>query len=321
VTAYLLDREGGVQPRADRVAVESRLASGDFFWLDLHSPSTEEFDLLRNVLKFHPLALEDSEDFGQRPKVEDYGDFIFVVFYGAAPPPDEDRLVEIHSFYSDRFLVTVRQDEAPACDELRERYSKRPTPAARPIVLLYRLLDSLTDSFFPVLGELDDRIDRVQEAMVTGPSEAEQHEIFDMRRRLVALRRVVTPQRDLIAELASGVRAVPDMDEEAERYFRDVYDHLVRVSETIDSYRDLLTSAMDVYLSTVSNRLNTVTARLTIISTILLPLIVLTSFFGQNFGWLVDKVGGLAAFLVLGVALPLIAVVLLVLLLRRQRLL
>jgi magnesium transporter len=259
--------------------------------------------------------------FGQRPKLEEFGDFLFIVFYGAAPAPDADRLVEIHCFYSERFLVTVRRDEAPACDALRERYAKRPAPAARPIVVLYQLLDSLTDSFFPVLDELDDRIDRLQDAMVAEPSESEQHEIFAMRRRLVSLRRVVSPERDLLGELASGVRAIPDLDEEAQRYLRDVYDHLIRVNEMIDSYRDLLTSAMDVYLSTVANRLNTVTARLTIISTILLPLIVLTGFFGQNFTWLVDQIGGLTAFLLFGVALPIVGVVLLVLLLRRQRLL
>jgi magnesium transporter len=98
--SHLLDRDGTVQPRYDRVALESRLATGEFFWLDLHDPSEEDFVLLRDVFKFHPLALEDSEQFGQRPKLEDYEDFIFFVFYGAAPPPDEDRLVEVHCFYS-----------------------------------------------------------------------------------------------------------------------------------------------------------------------------------------------------------------------------
>jgi magnesium transporter len=318
--AYLLDREGGVQPRADRVAVESRLSSGDFFWLDLHSPGAEEFQLLRDLFKFHPLALEDSETFGQRPKVEEYGEFVFIVFFGASPPPDEDRLVEVHCFYSERFLVTIRQDEAPACEELRERYSKRPAPLARPIALLYRLLDSLTDSFFPALEDLDERIDQLQDAMLRGPTEAQLHEIFDMRRRLVFLRRAVTPERDLMSEFASGMRQLPDMDEEAERYFRDIYDHLIRVSDMIDSYRDLLTSAMDVYLSTVSNRLNVEMKRLTVIATIALPLIVISGFFGQNFNWMVDHISGGPAFFALGVGLPLALFTLLMVYMRRQEL-
>jgi magnesium transporter len=132
---------------------------------------------------------------------------------------------------------------------------------------------------------------------------------------------VVTPQRDLAATIASGVVELPGMDDEAERYFRDVYDHLIRVSEMIDSYREVMGGAMEVYLSTVSNRLNTIMARLTVISTIVLPLIVLTGFFGQNFAWMVRHVGSVGAFLILGLALPLVAVVLLLLLLRRQQLL
>jgi magnesium transporter len=114
---------------------------------------------------------------------------------------------------------------------------------------------------------------------------------------------------------------LPGIDPEAERYFRDVYDHLIRVADLIDSYKDLLTGAMDVYLSSVSNRLNLIVERLTVLSTILLPLIVLTGFFGQNFGWLVRNIGGIGSFLVFGVALPLVSAALLVLYLRRRRLL
>jgi magnesium transporter len=319
--SHLLDRNGNIQPRYDRVAIESRLASGEFFWLDLHDPSEEDFALLRDVFKFHPLALEDSEQFGQRPKLEDYEDFIFFVFYGAAPPPDEDRLVEVHCFYSERFLVTVRQDEAPACEALKERYSKRPAPLEKPIALLYRLLDGLTDSFFPALEDFDERIDRVEDEIFREPQEEQLEEVVRMKRRLNRLRRVVGPQRDVVGQLFGGIAQLPGSDPEAERYFRDVYDHLIRVADLIDSYKDLLTGAMDVYLSSVSNRLNLVVERLTVLSTILLPLIVLTGFFGQNFGWLVRNIGGIGSFLVFGVALPLTAAALLVVYLRRQRLL
>jgi magnesium transporter len=321
MTAYLLDREGHAQARADRTTIESRLSSGEFFWLDLHAPGEAEFQLLRDEFKFHPLALEDSETFGQRPKAEDYGDFLFIVFYGAAPPPDEDRLVEVHCFYSDRFLVTVRRDEAPACETLRKRYAERPSPLERPIVILYRLLDGLTDSVFPVLDDLDDRVDTLQDAMLAGPTEAQLQEIFSMRRQLVFLRRVVSPERDLMAEFASGSGRLPDMDEEAERYFRDIYDRLIRVNDMIDSYRDLLASAMDVYLSTVSNRLNLVMKRLTVIATIALPLIVISGFFGQNFGFLVDHISSWPAFLGLGVGLPVTFIALLLVYMRRKDLL
>jgi magnesium transporter len=321
MTAYLLDREGSVETHIDRVALEARVTSGEFFWLDLHSPGEEEFALLRDVLKLHPLALEDSEDFGQRAKMEDYGDFVFLVFFGAAPPPDEDRLVELHCFYSDRFLVTIRRDEAPACQELRERYAKRPAPEARPIVLLYRLLDSLTDSFFPALEDFDERIDRLQDEMLRRPTDEQLNDIFRMRRRIVQLRRAVGPQRDLMAGFASGRLDLPDLDEGAERYFRDIYDHLVHVSEMIDSYRDLLATAMDVYLSTVSNRLNVVMKRLTVIATVALPLIVISGFFGQNFGFLVDHIDSWPAFVGLGLGLPILFIVGLMAYLKRKEIL
>jgi magnesium transporter len=321
VTADLLNREGSIEPRVDRVTLEARLASGEFFWLDLHDPTEEDFALLRDVFKFHPLALEDSEQFGQRPKVEDYDDYVFFVFYGAAPPPDEDRLVEVHCFYSERFLVTLRKDEAPACESLKERYAKRPGHLEKPVAVLYRLLDSLTDSFFPALEDFDGRIDRVEDEIFREPHEEQLEEIVRMRRRLNLLRRVVGPQRDMVSQLYGGLATLPGSDVEAERYFRDVFDHLIRVADLIDSYKDRLAGATDVYLSSVSNRLNVVVERLTVISTILLPLIVITGFFGQNFGWLVDHIGGIGMFLALGIALPLLFAALLIVYLRRERLL
>lgn len=318
MTAYLLDREGTPQPRIDRAGVESRLTSGEFFWLDLHEPDEREFRLLREVFGFHPLALEDAEHFGQRPKLEEYDDFVFLVLFGASPPPDEDRLVEVHCFYSERFLVTVRQDEAPACRLLREKYARRPAKLARPIVLLYQLTDSLVDSFFPALADFDDRIDTLQDEILARPSEQQLQEIFTMRRRLVVLRRAVTPQRDLVGQFVSGITELPGLDREAERYFRDVYDHLIRVSDLIDSYRDLLSNGMDVYLSTISNRLNEVMKRLTVIATVALPLIVISGFFGQNFGFLVDHITGWPEFIAFGVALPVLALVVLGVYLRRR---
>lgn len=321
MTGYLLDREGSVETSLDRVGLEARLTSGEFFWLDLYAPSEEEFAILRHLFRFHPLAIEDSQHFGQRAKVEDYGDFVFLVFFGASPPPDEDRLVEVHCFYSARYLVTVRRDEAPATDVLRERYTKRPAPEPRPATVLYKLLDALTDSFFPVLRDFDERIDGVMSEMLDRPSTEQLSEIFAMRRRLVELRRAVSPQRDLMATLASGAIDLPDLDEDGERYFRDIYDHIIRLSDTIDSYRDLLASAIDVYQSTVSNRLSLVTKRLTVIATFALPLIVISGFFGQNFGFMVEHVDSAPAFLGLGVGLPLAFIGVLMIYLRRRGLL
>jgi magnesium transporter len=321
VTATLLDRDGEKHVKADRTAIESRLSGGEFFWLDLENAEPDDFALLRDVFRFHPLALEDSEQFGQRPKLEEYDDFVFFVVYGAAPAPDADRLVEVHVFYAERFLVTVRREHAPACVDLRERYVRQPGKLESPIVVLYRLIDSLSDSFFPALEDYDERIDAVEDEIFRDPKDEHLQEIVRMKRQLNRLRRVVGPQRDVASQLFGGAAVLPGSDAEAERYFRDIFDHLIRVSDLIDSYKDLLTGAMDVYLSMVSNRLNLIVERLTVLSTILLPLIVLTGFFGQNFAWLVRHVGSWEAFVLLGLVLPTAAAALLVYYLRRQRLL
>ena len=270
------------------------------------SPSEEDFEILRDVFKFHPLAVEDSEKFDQRAKLDDYDDFVFIVVYGAVP--DEDRLVEVHCFYSERFLVTVHRDEAPAFTEVRQRYLKREKAIDDPGQLLYRIIDALVDSFFPILADFDDRIDELENQTFLNAGDEQLQEIFRMKRLLVGMRKAVTPQRDMFASLMGGVAELPGMTEEDERYFRDIYDHLIRISDLIDTYRDLLTSSMDVYLSTVSNRLNAVMKQLTVMATIFLPLTFVTGFFGQNFGWMVGHISSWPSFVVLGIGLEIATV-------------
>ena len=140
-----------------------------------------------------------------------------------------------------------------------------------------------------------------------------------MKRLLVGIRKAVTPQRDAFARVAGGVEVLPGLTADDERYFRDIYDHLIRISDLIDTYRDLLTSSMDVYLSTVSNRMNAVMKQLTIIATIFLPLAWLTGFFGQNFGFLVRHITGWEAFLGYGIGLEVIGVAILLAYFKRER--
>ena len=298
----MVDGEGSAEV-VDRAGIEARLRDRTFFWLDLHEPAEEDFTLLRDVFEFHPLALEDSEHFGQRAKLDEYDDFVFLVVYGAVE--DEDDLVEVHCFYSERFLVTVRRDECPAFTQIRERHAKRRAAPADGVLLLYQAIDGLVDSFFPLLAELDDRIDELEDGIFERPTDEQLQEIFGMKRRLMTMRKAITPQRDLFASLVGGVAELPGMTPDAERYFRDVYDHLIRISDLVDSYRDLLTGAMDVYLSTVSNRLNAVMKQLAVIATIFLPLSFVTGFFGQNFRWMVDQIGGVAVFVGLGIGIQL----------------
>ena len=180
-----------------RETAEELLSSERFFWLDLDQPEHEDFEVFREVFKFHPLAVEDSEQFGQRAKLDDYDDFVFLVVYGAVP--DDDRLVEVHCFYSERFLVTVHRDDTPAFAEIRRRYEKRQGPIEQPSLLLYHIVDGLVDSFFPILADFDDRIDELENAIFLNADDKQLQEIFQMKRLLVGMRKAITPQRDTFA--------------------------------------------------------------------------------------------------------------------------
>jgi len=313
---YVVHPDGSEQVRFDRATVEGLLAGDRFFWLDLDQPGDADFEILRDVFRFHPLAVEDSETFDQRAKLDDYDDFIFIVVYGATP--DADQLVEVHCFYSERFLVTVHHDDCPAFAEIRRRYRDRDKAIDHPSLLLYRVVDGLVDSFFPILGAFDNRIDELEDQIFSRADDRQLQEMFRMKRLLVGMRKAVTPQRDAFASLMGRVAQLPGLEDEDERYFRDVYDHLIRISDLIDSYRDLLTGAMDVYLSTVSNRLNSVMKQLTVIATIFLPLTFITGFFGQNFGWMVGHIKSPGIFFGLGIGLEVLTVAALVTLFKKR---
>jgi magnesium transporter len=287
-------------------AIAELLRSPEVFWLDIHEMEPADITLLRDVFGFHPLAIEDVEDFGQRAKVEEYDGFTYLVAFGAAPPEDEDRLVEVHIFYSEHYLVTVHRDAAPAIDETGRRCDARPELLENAPSLLYHVLDSLVDGLFPVMDDIDARIGGIETRLEGDPDEHITAEIFGMRRELVTIRRAVAPQRDQMARIASGSVELPGLTEETRRYFRDVEDHLIRISGIIDGYRDLLAGATDVYLSQVNNRLNLVMKQLTAVAGIFLPLTFVTGFFGQNFGWMVDHVGGPGWFFVLGIVLQVV---------------
>jgi magnesium transporter len=292
-----------VSPDPSDAEIAERLGSKDVFWLDIHATEPADLTLMRDVFGFHPLAVEDVEDFGQRAKVEEYDGFAYLVAFGAAPPGDDDRLVEVHIFYSDHYLVTVHRDEAPAIDETGRRCDSRPELLENAPSLLYHVLDSLVDGFFPVMDDIDARIGAIETRLEGNPDEHITGEIFGMRRELVTIRRAIAPQRDQMARIASGSVDLPGLTDEKRRYFRDVEDHLIRISGIIDGYRDLLAGATDVYLSQINNRLNLVMKQLTAVAGIFLPLTFVTGFFGQNFSWMVDHVGGPGWFFVLGIVL------------------
>ena len=272
----------------DEAYIRDHLERDHFFWLDLTAPGKEQLDRLRELFGFHPLALEDSEEFGQRPKLDNYDDYVFLVFYGASPEhdPGAPLLQEVHLFISGKYVVTVHRDPLPPFEKQREQLDGRALHSEQ--FLIYRVLDVLTDTFFPVLSDMDDQIDDLESAILESPRAAELERLFSLKRQLVAMRKVVTPQRDLFARSVDQIAELPGLQLDERDYFRDIYDHLIRISDLIDSYRDLLSGATDLYLSTISNRQNDVMKQLTVIATIFLPLSFITGFFGQNFAYMVS---------------------------------
>ena len=303
----------------DEVAIRDHLSRDHFFWLDLTAPSAQDIDKLRELFGFHPLAVEDALHFGQRPKLDVYEDYTFLVFYGARDEAfgSGDLLQEVQMFVSGKYLVSLHREPLPALDEQRSRLEGLVLHSEQ--FLLYRVFDALTDSFFPPLARMDDEIDELEAAVLAGPTDEQLQRLFAMKRALVAMRKVVTPQRDLFARSIDQLAELPGLELDERDYFRDVYDHLIRISDLIDSYRDLLSGTTDLYLSTVSNRQNEVMKQLAIVGTIFLPLAFITGFFGMNFGWLVSKgITSTWSFFVLGLGSLLVTCVILLRFFKRK---
>ncbi|GAC1379723.1 MAG: magnesium/cobalt transporter CorA [Marmoricola sp.] len=280
---------GGVSNDATPQRVADLLSSDEFFWLCLESVGDDARDLLLTTFSFHPLAVEDAVRFGQRPKIDEYDGFTYWVAHGL---DDGGDIAEVHIFIGKSFVVTV----SPQCEsifrEVHQRLDHHPPKEVSPmaITVTYLVVDHLVDSFFGPLADLDDRIDTLEDEILKTPTEAQLGDLFTMKRRLVTYRKSITPQRDLLARVVGGVDSLEQMTDEDLRYFRDLYDHLIRISDLVDSYRDLVTGAVDTHISMVSNRLNVIMKQLTIIATVFLPLSFLTGFFGQNFGFMVNGV-------------------------------
>ncbi len=288
----------------DRPTIDRLRAAGEFFWLDLLAPTTEQVAEVAGIFGIHPIAQEDMEDFGQRPKIDDYPEFLHIVFYGM----DDHEPVEVHMIVHGDAMITVRRGHCETLMGARGRVAE--IPPEHEEYAVYRVLDALTDSFFPHLEHIDDLIDELEDSVVEGSDPNCLHRIVALKRRLSELRRRVAPQRDILATSGSLFDKLPGFTGDGSHdYFRDVYDHLLRINDSIESYRDVLTGLLDVYLSAQSNRLNEFVTRLTVLGTIFLPLTFLTGFFGQNFGWMVGHIDGAVEFWVLGVGLEIVSVI------------
>jgi magnesium transporter len=318
----------------DRGAIADMLGRDEYFWVDLDAPSEADVATLDDIFHFHPLALEDLRKKGQRPKLEDFDSYMFLVYYGAQAPEDGDppppgapaeagpaggeriKLEEVHAFISGGYLVTVHDGDCAALDEVRKRLDAQ-APRSEQFVV-YRVLDALTDTFFPLLEDLEDRLERLDEEIFSQPSPEHLQPLTELRRDLVEVGRVTTPQRDMLARHIDDILEIPGLQADSRNYFRDVYDHAIRISDQIDSFRDLLIGSRDAYLSVTSNRLNEISKQLTVVATIFLPLSFVVGFFGQNFGWMVRNINSAPDFWLIGGGSMVVSLVVLIAWLRHS---
>jgi len=295
---------------SDLDRVTGLLQAHQFFWLDLHDPKADQLSRLSQLLQLHPLTIEDVSTFSERPKREHYDGYVSLVVYGVdeQAAAGERLLREVHLLISGDWVVTLHPTPFSVLDTLRARVEKE--PPARERTLIIDILDTVLSSYGPVLDRIDDAIDDIEQGVIEQPREQALQQIFSLKRDLIAMRRVVTPMRDFFARDTDEIAHLPGMESDDLLYLRDLYDTLVRTSDLVDSYRDLLSGATDMYLSTVANRQGEISKQLTIIATIFLPLSVLTSFFGMNFAFLTGHIQNATwSFFVLGLGLLVVSIV------------
>lgn len=279
--------------------VAGRRAAGEPFWLDLEGDDEiAKLHALGEPLGVPPGVVEALTKFGQSPTLTREGDHAVLVFYGARIDEDgRPQPIEVHILVSPGQLITAHRLPVPALTELRGWEQLDSRHAAD------RLLARLTDSLLDVLEALDDEVDELEDAVVKDPTDRDLRRLTELRRALIELRRSTTPQRDLFLRELDALAAQAGFSAPA---LSEVQSRLVMARDLIDSTRELLTGALELYQSTVSTRLSATGDRLALIATVVLPLAVLTGFFGQNFGWLVQRIDTFAAFALLGLVAPLV---------------
>ena len=281
----ILDLAPGVMPRQSSSHGDmAPPPEGTLRWVDIQAQSEVEMKILAERFQFHPLTLEDCLHFDQRPKVEEYEGYLFVVLHAFACPDHscDAEPLEVHVFLGPGYLVTVHTTDIPPLEMVWKRAVLDSGLAVRGAdFLLYLISDAIVDANFPILDRINDALEAIEDSVLEQQNPGDLTRIFELKRTLVLMRKVLSPERDVFAVLAK--RGDPRISEKTALYFRDVYDHLVRIYESIDAGRDLLGNALDAYLSMNSNRTNEIMKRLTLLSAVFLPLTFITGFFGQNF--------------------------------------
>ena len=289
---------------------ELREVEGNIIWADVSDPTSEDFEELAEEFGFHYLSIEDCRNMHQRPKVEEYTGYYFIVLYESELIGANDRLElrELNIFLGKNYLVTVHSRPIRAVDTARRLWHEWTDRAEQGSGLLaYLLIDAIVDDYLPLLDLISERMDDLEDSIFGEWRPEAIQDIFTIKKKLLFLRRSITPLRDVFNTMLR--REQPIFPRETHIYFQDVFDHLIRVADTIDSLRDMLSSTMDAYLSVSGNRMNKIMKRLTSISTILMSVTLIAGIYGMNFAlmpelhWRYGYVYALLSMVVVGLVL------------------
>ena len=276
--------EGGATTCVERVDPAWLTANGGVWvWVDIDSPTPDEARILSEVFHFHELAVEDALMEVHHPKIESYGDYLYLILHGIDFRASEHcfSTKDVDFFLGAQYLVTVHGGVSRSIDKVSEVCTKDERILGEgPGVLMYRIIDTMVDNYRPEIEKLEERLDEIENEVFEKPHAGLARRILDFKRDISSLRQVVLPQRDAVGRLAR--REFPLISEQLSYRFRDIHDHLVRLSDEAMFFQDRITSILDAHLSAVSNQLNQVMKVLTIIATLFMPLTVLTGMYGMN---------------------------------------
>lgn len=268
-----------------------------WYWVDFHEPTEDEAKLLADFFHFHPLAIEDCLEYVQRPKLDFYDQYLFVVLHAIEESSMEAEEVDL--FVGQNFVVSFHKQSIHAVNEVWERIKSEEDVQQGPFHVMYRIIDKIVDDYFPPIYHIEDVLNELEENANDETIQEIIEKVFDIRSDLSKLRRTIVPMRDLLYRIIHSERL--QRMKERQLYFHDIYDHLLKLAEMIETNREITSDIRDSYLSLNSNRMNTIMMTLTVITTIFMPLTFISSIYGMNFDYMPELHWKYGYFAVLGV--------------------
>ncbi len=282
--------------RSGAEAIEEGFAAADLpellkdesavIWVDMEQPTEEDDRVLADVFHFHPLTIEDSRSDRHHPKIEEFPDYIYFILHGVTveTTPERFTTIELDGYLGRNFIVTYHHEAFRSINNMKQRVRSSPLPCQRGAAfLLHQIVDQVVDYYLPVLEAFDERITQIEDDIfaTNHPGQTILEQILDLKRSVLRLRRISSKQLDILYRMSHGQYKL--IDSQMLPFYRDVYDHLVRVADLSETYRDLIAGTLDAYMSVASNRLNEVMKLLTVFSAVMLPLTFIAGVYGMNF--------------------------------------